>query len=124
MFMIIFASILFLILGKNLQLNSNEYLLGKWVSYYSLLLLGMLIALPSSSNSLIDRLALYALPFYTFVLANLSELKFIKLDNKYMNAAVVVISFLPNLYGLIFHHIQEPGFHIKIYFLLTKFLNN
>lgn len=93
-FMISFPSLLFLILGRNLQMNLYENLFGRWISYYSLILLGLLLILPSGSNAVVDRLALYALPFLTFVLSNLPELKFVKLDKKYMNIAVVGMSFL------------------------------
>ena len=96
-FMISFPSLLFLILGKNLQMNFYENLFGRWISYYSLILLGILLILPSGSSAVVDRLALYALPFLTFVLSNLPELKFVKLDKRYMNIAVVGMSFLIQL---------------------------
>ena len=75
-------------------MNENEYLLGRWISYYSLLLLGAVFFIPRETNSVIDRLALYALPFFTIIFSNLAELKFVKLKNKYMNVVLVGIAFL------------------------------
>tara|TARA_A100001035_G_scaffold275538_1_gene269085 strand:+ start:145 stop:1110 length:966 start_codon:yes stop_codon:yes gene_type:complete len=94
LFMICVPSILFLILGRNLRMNENEYLLGRWISYYSLLLLGAVFFIPRETNSVIDRLALYALPFFTVIFSNLAELKFVKLNKKYMNVVLVGIAFL------------------------------
>ncbi len=92
LFMIVFPSILFLLLGKNLQINKNQIILWKSISFYSLSLIFLLIISPSST--IIDRLTLYALPIMIFVLSNLPELKFAKLSRKYINLSVVIMAFL------------------------------
>ena len=92
LFMVVFPSILFLLLGKNLQINKNQIILWKSISFYSLSLIPLLIISPSST--VIDRLTLYALPIMIFVLSNLPELKFAKLSKKYINLSVVIMAFL------------------------------
>ncbi|WP_036930527.1 MULTISPECIES: EpsG family protein [Prochlorococcus] len=92
LFMVVFPSILFLLLGKNLQLNKNQIIIWKSISFYSLSLIPLLIISPSST--IIDRLALYALPIMIFILSNLPELKFAKLRRKYINLSVVLMAFL------------------------------
>ena len=92
LFMVVFPSILFLLLGKNLQINKNQIILWKSISFYSLSLIFLLIISPSST--IIDRLTLYALPIMIFVLSNLPELKFAKLSRKYINLSVVIMAFL------------------------------
>ena len=92
LFMVVFPSILFLLLGKNLQINKNQIILWKSISFYSLSLIFLLIISPSST--IIDRLTLYALPIMIFVFSNLPELKFAKLSRKYINLSVVLMAFL------------------------------
>ena len=92
LFMVVFPSILFVLLGKNLQINKNQIILWKSISFYSLSLIFLLIISPSST--IIDRLTLYALPIMIFVLSNLPELKFAKLSRKYINLSVVLMAFL------------------------------
>ena len=92
LFMVVFPSILFLLLGKNLQINKNQIILWKSISFYSLSLIFLLIISPSST--IIDRLTLYALPIMIFVLSNLPELKFAKLSRKYINLSVILMAFL------------------------------
>jgi len=92
LFMVVFPSILFLLLGKNLQINKNQIILWKSISFYSLSLIFLLIISPSST--VIDRLTLYALPIMIFALSNLPELKFAKLSRKYINLSVILMAFL------------------------------
>ena len=92
LFMIVFPSILFLLLGRNLQLTKNQKILWKYISFYSLSLIPLLIISPSTT--IIDRLTLYALPINTFALSNLPELKLANLRRKYINLSVVLMSFL------------------------------
>ncbi len=90
--LVVFPSILFLFLGKNLELNKNQKIIWKYISIYSLSLIPLLIVTPS--NTIIDRLALYALPIMIFILSKLPELKFAKLSRKYINLSVVLMAFL------------------------------
>ena len=92
LFMIVFPSILFLLLGRNIQLNKNQKILWKSISLYSLSLIPLLIISPSTT--IIDRLSLYALPIMTFTLSNLPELKLAKIRRKYINLSVVLMAFL------------------------------
>ncbi len=92
LFMIVFPSITFLLLGKNLQLNKNQIILWKSISFYSLSFIPLLIISPSTT--IIDRLTLYALPIMTFVMSNLPDLKFVNLSKKYINLSVVLMGFL------------------------------
>ena len=92
LFMVVFPSVLFLLLGKNLQLNKNQMILWKSISFYCLSLVPLLIISPSTT--IIDRLTLYALPIMTFVMSNLPDLKFVNLSRKYINLSVVLMGFL------------------------------
>tara|TARA_B100000886_G_scaffold331881_1_gene283953 strand:- start:2784 stop:3794 length:1011 start_codon:yes stop_codon:yes gene_type:complete len=92
LFLVVFPSILFLFLGKNLQLNKNQKIIWKYISFYSLSLIPLLIISPS--NTIIDRMALYALPIMIFILSKLPELKFAKFSKKYTNLSAVLMAFL------------------------------
>lgn len=92
LFMILFPSILFLLFEKNLQINANQKILYRSISYYSLSLIPLLIIIPSTT--VVDRLSLYALPIMTFTMSNLPELKFANLNRKYINLLAVLMAFL------------------------------
>ncbi len=92
LFLICFPSIIFLLLGNKLLLERDEELIWKSISIYSLSLLGLVFILPSST--VVDRLALYALPIMIFTLSKLPELKLVKIRKINLNLIVVTFSCL------------------------------
>lgn len=82
---------LFLLYGSRLNLSRSLYLLWLGMSLYSVFLL---IALPiSPSSTVVDRLALYALPLQPFVFSSLPDLNLFKLKSKYMSLSVIILFF-------------------------------
>jgi hypothetical protein len=62
-------AILFLIFRKRFQLSSDQRSFWTWMSWSALLLVGLLMASPSSTA--VDRVALYWIPLQLFVLSRL-----------------------------------------------------
>tara|TARA_Y100001968_G_scaffold332894_1_gene392880 strand:- start:2845 stop:3948 length:1104 start_codon:yes stop_codon:yes gene_type:complete len=84
-------SLLFLLYGYRLDLNKNAILLWKTISIFTIICFVGLFVLPSTT--VIDRLALYAIPIQLFVLSRLPDFKIFKYSPQIINFAVVSYSF-------------------------------
>ncbi len=87
----VIPSILFLIYSDRLVLAKSEKILWKWMSFYSLACVLGLIFL--SSSTVIDRLALYAIPIQLLVASRFPDFKLFKARPKVLNALVIIFAF-------------------------------
>ena len=88
----IIPSLIFLIFGKRVVIDKAENTIWRWISIFSLLCgLGYFI-LPSST--VVDRMALYALPIQIYVASRIPDFKIFKLRPQVLNASVVLFAIL------------------------------
>ncbi len=83
-------AIIFLIYGHRLQLTREANSVWKWLSISCVIFALGLIFFPKST--IIDRVALYAIPIQLFVASRLPDLKILRLPTSIINTIVVIFA--------------------------------
>lgn len=83
-------AIIFLVWGKHLSLPTQKYRLWFAISTLALACVAGLILIPSST--VVDRIALYAIPIQLFVSSNLADMRLIRADKRIVNLSIVAFA--------------------------------
>ncbi len=93
-------ALIFLIYGHRASLKKSTLTVWRWISLLCLICGVALFTTPSST--VVDRLALYALPIQIFIAARIPDLRILKASPKLLNFSVVLFAFLVQFVWLFF----------------------
>lgn len=85
-------AVLFLLRGRKLGLDKYEYSVWQGMSILAIICVLGLIVVPSST--VVDRIALYAIPLQLFVGSRVADMQFLAINAKFMNLLLVTFSAL------------------------------